>query len=423
MNLTKGIFRVLVNLILIITLAIATVNAKLSPSYAQTADRSQNKFESKDTERVREFSREEKNLKPVTLEAKSSTDSANMQALQSTTYNVQPILFIPSDYLEDPKNINAINDTFKDIRSWYSGALEQNNTAYTFEAGNVIVYKSNKPFSFYKCVDQTATCDNYDGVWGNIQTELLNAGFPLWTPGYSHIIMVKGAGGWSGSSCTPNCYINWPLPGPASTSGVSILGDWALDAISGTVNRDCYAALGTACYDQSQRGAIAHELGHTFGLAHAMDDQTSLMSAWWLYPYVSLVNVSGNDEKLILRTSSFFTTSACTYNSALVEMVQPTNIKTGTQFTSLFNLKNNGLCKWKANNASLSLIRDNVWGLSSKTLNSDVYPAQSISLSLNLKAPVLSKSKLPATKYSNWQMKIGRTFFGPIFGSQITIVR
>ena len=435
MDLFSGrLARFIVNLVLIICLGINCLNSLASTSNAQTSEvknstlfenSSKRNFDRKDISKVREYVKKEKRLQPVTTITRESISTESMLTpLATGTFQVQPILFVPQDMQEASNNTQAINDSFQIIRRWYSGALEQNNNGYNLNVADTIVYKASQPFSYYKCINHETTCDNFDGVWENVQLELLNAGYPLWTPGYSHVIMVKGAGGWAGSSCSPNCYTNWPSPGPASTSGVSILGDWALDGISGTVNPDCFAAIGTACYQDPQRGALGHELGHTFGLAHANDQEGSLMYAWYLFPYVSLMETSGNQEKSMIRNgSSFFTATPCTYDSSLVEMVQPASVKTSTQFTSTFNVMNYGFCKWTANKTGLYLLRDKVWGISSKVLTKDVYPAQSNTFSLLLKSPLIGRLKLPAIKMSDWQMRKNTVFFGPIFGSAITITR
>lgn len=413
------IARVVVNLIIIACLAISSMGNTGLVSYAKTQPSS--KFDPENTQKVKDFSQEKTNLEPVKLDGASQR--AESKQLGSSNYKIQPILFVPSDQQETSNNESSINSTFKLIRQWYAGALEQNNKTYVFNLENAIVFKASQPLSYYKCINHEITCDNFDGLWVNTQTELLNSGYPLWQTGYSHIIFVKGGGGWSGSSCTPNCYANWPSPGPASTSGVSLLGDWALDAISGTVNRDCYAELETACFDQSQRGAIAHELGHTFGLAHSIEQEGSVMSSWWLFPYVTLANTSGNDEKSLLKQSPFFNQAACTYDSSLVEMVQPTSITTGTQFSSIFSIENNGLCAWKKDKTSLTLIKDKVWGITSIPLQNDVKPGQTYNFYSNMKAPALGKRKLSEVKRSDWQLKIGRNFIGLVMGSSITITK
>lgn len=419
MNLFFGKFyRIIVSVILLICMTLITVGANsFSVAKAQNnnANSSKKDFDKKDTLRAKQYSSSEKNtLLPVI----QSTGTA------TSIYSVKPILFVSNDMQEATGNVAAINESMLAIKKWYSGALEQNNQGYIYNLENAIVFHAPQPFSYYKCPNHETTCDNYDGIWGNVQTELINAGYPLWNAGNSFVIFVKGAGGWAGSSCVPNCYQNWPYPGPASNAGISILGDWALDAITGTVNADCFAQMGSACYFDPQRGAIGHELGHTFGLAHANDTEGSIMLSWWNFPNVSLMNIPGNDEKTLLRSQSpFFTATACTYDSFNVEVVQPLTVVTGTQFASTFKVVNNGYCKWTPKRTSLRIIYDSVWGTTSKAVTNDVLPLQTHTFSLNLKAPTLAKSKLPTVKRSYWQVKMDTSFIGALMGNDIAITK
>jgi len=392
------------------------------PAFAQDSQTdpksSKKPFDSRDTTRAIEYTKsQEKRFAPevrVTSEAVTETP---------TSYKVQPILFIPSDRQEATGNTQSINETFQLLKRWYSGTLEQNSSAYLFTVENAIVYKAPQPLSYYKCPNHETTCDTYDGIWGNIQTELVNAGYPLWANGNSHIIFVKGAGGWAGSSCVPNCYTNWPYPGPASSAGISILGDWALDGITGTVNSDCFAQMGTACYQDPQRGAVGHEMGHTFGLAHANDVSGSLMLNWWDYPNVSLINTTGNDEKSMLRTSPFFTMSACTYDASLKQMTMPQSVKTGTQFTSTFTISNTGFCRLPLTRTDLHIVKDDVWGTKQSTLKQDVLPTLSYTFVLSEKAPKLSSRQMSVVKNNMWQLRLDRKYFGPLMGAPILVTR
>jgi hypothetical protein len=377
------------------------------------------KFNKQDTSRAIEYMKTQgsKKLEPVLLQRRPSPTLGNQ-------FSVQPILFIANDESESTGNTTSINDTFQILKRWYSGALEQNNSGYTFRVADTVVYHAGQPISFYKCPNHETACDTYDGIWGNIQTELENAGYPIWTPGTSFVVFVKGAGGWAGSNCGPSCLVSWPAPGPASLDGFAILGDWALDAITGNVNNDCFSVMGTACYRDPQRGAIGHELGHTFGLAHALDQTGSLMYSWWDFPYTSLFNDPGNYEKELLRAESkFFSPTACLPNNQIDQITQPASVKTKIRFPVSFSVTNFGFCRWNAAFTDLHIVKDSVWGVSQVHLSGDIYPAQQTTFTMNLTAPALKGSSVSQTYNNFWQMRISNKYFGAQMGGPVTVTK
>ena len=380
---------------------------------------SDKKFDKNDIRRIIEYenTHEKKNLAPVAQKGQLAP-----MAAPADQYSVQPILFIASDLSEGPENVSAITSTFQLMTRWYSGALEQNNSGYTYRLANTIVYHASQPFSYFKCPAHEPVCDNYDGIWGNVQVALMDAGYPIWAPGTSFMVFVKGAGGWAGSNSS-NPTTNWPAPGPASVAGFGILGDWALDAITGTTNAECYTYMGSACYRDPQRGAVGHELGHTFGLAHAMDQSGSIMYSWWDFPYDTLFADPGNDEKSVLRDGSpFFQPQACNPAVQVDRFTAPTQVVSRTKFTVTFELTNYGFCHWARSNTTLQLASANVWGVSKQQLSADTYPAQPARFTLTLTAPSL-KGSSSATYDNYWQMQISRKFFGPKIGNRITVTR
>lgn len=386
---------------------------------------SNKQFDQKDVSRVIQYNKthEQKNLAPILPKSRSLLSVSPTPMLASQSY-VQPILFISSDQSESPENVSAINATFQMLKRWYSGALEQNNSGYKFKVANTIIYQAPQQFSYYKCSNHEVSCDNYDGIWGNVQTELEDAGYPLWSPGSSFVVFVKGAGGWAGANCGPSCFINWPAPGPASLDGFAILGDWALDSISGTVNSDCFAELGTACYQDPQRGAVGHELGHTFGLAHAQDQMGSIMYSWWNFPYISLFNDPGNNEKDVLRVESkFFLPQICSLNNQVNQTTIPASVQAKTQFSASFLVTNYGFCHWSAGSTTLNIISDDVWGIRMQQLGQDIYPAQQYTFSLELSSPSLRKRVDSKTYSSWWIMQVAGTSFGSRMGGNIIVTR
>lgn len=231
-------------------------------------------------------------------------------------YLVTPILFVPQDQTLDPKARQALTSTMDNLQAWYSQTLKTDMFGYGLTLNKPAVYSAPRSLSYYRCPQEDSSCNNFDGLWSNVQAELIQAGYPLWQPGHIFLILVKGGAGWAGSGCSPICLINWPSPGPAADAGVAILGDWALDGILNTPNPDCVVYLGLeACSQSGQQGAIGHELGHTLGLAHAQNQFGSLMYDWWHFPKVSLFNSIGNEEQTVLISSQFLRQYPCPSSS------------------------------------------------------------------------------------------------------------
>lgn len=382
---------------------------------------SNKKFDRKDITRAKEYLEinEKNNLTPLSTAGRTTPTPTSIPNLNY----VQPILFVPSDQTENPGNSSAITTTFQLLKRWYSGPLEQNNTGFTFQVSDTIVYRAPQPLSYYKCPNHETSCETSDGIWPNVQSQLLDAGYPLWATGTSFVVFVKGGGGWSGSGCIDNCYANWPSPGPASRAGLAILGDWSLDAITGIVNSECFATIGSTCYLDPQRGAIGHELGHTFGLAHSNDQAGSIMYSWWDFPFTSLFGDSGNDEKGLLRTDSkFFSSQPCNMMAQVNQITLPVSVKSKTQFNVLFNLTNYGYCRWGGSTSDLHIVRDDVWGTKQQQVGVDTYPAQPHLFNMILTSPMI-RTGTSQVHSSIWQMRSANKYFGPQMGNSITVIK
>jgi hypothetical protein len=169
------------------------------------------------------------------------------------------------------------------------------------------------------------------------------------------------------------------------------------------------------------RITLCHELGHTFGLAHALDHSGSIMYSWWDFPFTSLFGNPGNDEKSILRGSLFFATQACNKNVQVNQVSMPATVRARTQFNTSFNVTNYGFCHWNANVTDIHIKTSNVWGLTVQQLGQDIYPAQPYIFSLNLTAPRISVASKVYDNY--WRMRISGTYFGPQMGGTITVTR
>jgi len=222
-------------------------------------------------------------------------------------YSVVPVFFVPKDWDVNSTEVQAeaaaLRSALIEIRQFYAHALGGN----TFILNDLIVLQASGPKEKYGIrwnggniyTDGVNLTDQFEGA---IVTELHDRGFP--TPpdqnenGYVVPIFVKGAGGWAGGRSF----------GTGGDSGWSIVGDWAIDSLQGQVPEGAYWWSGRTL----QLGAVAHELGHGFGLQHpdtwGGTDAGMLMGDWWGYPDAALL---GDREKDQLNQSRLRYFSQC----------------------------------------------------------------------------------------------------------------
>lgn len=378
---------------------------------------SANFLNKEDIQKARDYfiKNEKIDLKPPTQIIRQLQQKAQTT---STSFTVTPILFVPQDYWNNSKIRQyqlSITETFQLLRRWYSGAL-QVSSGYTFEVNPTIVYRAPQRFEYYKCPDHQSPCNNYDGVWDNIQIQLYMAQYPLWSTGKIYTVFVMGAGGWAGGSCMgvmgSSCSNRFPHPQYPGFSGFAIMGDWALDGISDFRNNECWAAMGTACGRNPQRGAVGHELGHTFGLGHP-ESQNSIMSFWWLFPYTSLENNTLDPEKDVLRTSLFIRQISCTNDAQIEAFYFPERVSRNVNFNAYFTVLNYGWCKWDNDGKfALKLIKGDVWGVNKSAVSENiVYPAQIYWFAIPMRAP-----DTIGAYPSIWRMSFDEQPFGPFTG-------
>lgn len=363
------------------------------------------------------YPREQKNMESL---SRISVPTPPPGYKQPSIRKVHPILFVAQDKTVLPEHQPAINSTMQLIRRWYSGPLEQNNLGYTFEVANVAVYNAPFPFSHYQCGRAWCAPDEWIDLDLNVVHALQDAGYPVLLPGFIHEIFVIGGGGWASAWCYPDCPV-WPDPGPSSETGVAVVGDWALDAISTGPNPDCVVQMGSACNKYPQQGAIAHELGHTFGLYHANDDPRSLMRNWWDFPYVTLIGEPKNDEIRVVRSNQFIGSRVCTHDSQVIRSNMPSTVTKSlpdapNKFFISFTFNNYGWCRWTPTTFNTFLVKDNVWGKRRANVLSNVYPAQEYRFRFQLTAPTTV-----GRYYSLWKMRKSTTFFGAQVGKQIRV--
>jgi hypothetical protein len=174
---------------------------------------------------------------------------------------VRVLYFVPSDLSPDPSQQDRILQASNDAHRWYADHTDIGQTFLW--AGAVEVVLGQRQASYYQA-----------DLWGTVLGELGARGYPIWSPGSVFAIWVKGGGlfaggttwfGWTGNAmvgveafiqdgCMPTHPSNWPC-----TPG----------------------------------GAMAHELGHAFGMPHPDTAGTwfgdyindnSLMGSHWNFP-------------------------------------------------------------------------------------------------------------------------------------------
>ena len=197
-------------------------------------------------------------------------------------HSVLPIYFVPTDW---PIGLPEVHD---EAAAMYS-ALVRTQAFYarelggeTFVLNDLVVLQARRTALSYG-IRFNGRNRYEDGVEivgpmeDRVVAELFERGYP--TPprlnqgDYSVVIFVKGAGGWAGGRAFPS-----------ATGGWAILGDWNIDSLDGTLCPADYWFAG----QRRQTGALAHELGHTFGLRHpdvyGEANESSIMGYWWEYP-------------------------------------------------------------------------------------------------------------------------------------------
>lgn len=217
-------------------------------------------------------------------------------------YSVVPIYFVPKDWSISSSEVAAeraaIDAAMQQIRTYYQGKLG----GRTFVLDPVQLVQANSAKEAYGITWTPGGNIYEDGVQiggsfeGAVVSELHTRGYP--TPpaqnesGYSAVVFVKGAGGHAGSRAFSGADGGW-----------SILGDWAIDSLQGApeVAEGVYWWSGP----RKQKGAVAHELGHSFALLHppAGSESTTIMGNWWDYPNIGF---SSSDKTTLLVTKAKF---------------------------------------------------------------------------------------------------------------------
>ena len=179
---------------------------------------------------------------------------------------------IPSDLTYEPALFDRLVTASLDIQSWYQCAT--GGLTWTFDYPEIVrVYYALQTHDYYKA--------NGDW-WGSLLPEMEARGYPIWETGTVTALLARGAGWWAGAAqwCSGQCGV--------VLLGVESFPEFNDPAYSGG---ECPGGQGVDAWPCTPEGAYAHELGHTVGLLHPIDNPPtaayayhSIMQSHWNYP-------------------------------------------------------------------------------------------------------------------------------------------
>ncbi|HET7091537.1 MAG TPA: hypothetical protein VFL17_23140, partial [Anaerolineae bacterium] len=190
------------------------------------------------------------------------------------SYELAVYYALPGDIPFDQEVFNRIEEASLEIQAWYQVAT--GGATWELAYPEIVrVYHGQNTRQFYK---------DTGNWWGSLLPEMDSAGLPVWEPGIVVVIWAHGAEWWAGGAqgCGIDC-------------GVVLLGVELFPEFNNPLwtGQDCPDpdGQGVEAWPCTPLGAYAHELGHTLGLIHPLDDPVtapyawhSIMQAHWNYP-------------------------------------------------------------------------------------------------------------------------------------------
>ena len=234
-------------------------------------------------------------------------------------YKVIPIIFTPKDQVvPDQTKMESMKKWISYVQAWYAARLDNKS----FSPVELISYVGKEDANWYlQCYKEDKNNCNAVEVYFNVLNELLAAGYPV---GYinetkEHLLVFFN--GYSGD------YVALGSDGKSynnmSFLSIDFLSDLFLkDPFNLNINLYCpFASVNNGdagdCSKFHHLGAIAHEMGHTFGLPE-INDQTqpekksnygygkSIMNtAVNIFPHTGFYENGPNDEKVKMLNSPF----------------------------------------------------------------------------------------------------------------------